>query len=247
MRVSVLCSGSSGNSTFLQSRDTSILIDCGISLRRLKNALQHFGKTVEELDGVLISHEHTDHVSGLDHLARRGVPVFMNRETKRALGYNGRVRYFRQNATFMLNDLLVNAIPLSHDAANPSGFRIKYADKVVGIATDFGNITEAIIQLVRESHCLVLESNHDIDMLINGPYPYHLKQRILGEKGHISNIDSSLLVKTHGQNLQHVFLAHLSRKNNTTELAEETFCSLVPNVSPIIADQKQMTRAVIVD
>lgn len=224
MHISVLGSGSSGNSTFIETAESNILVDAGLSARRIKKELASLGKEVHEINAVFITHEHNDHVRGLERLHNKfGVPVFIDKETYLASNLDLKEPQFFKGC-INLNDISLEPVPTSHDAANPHGFKVSRKNKTVGYFTDLGKYDNNIKNITKTCDALVLESNHDIDMVINGHYPYHLKERILGEKGHLSNIDAALLVKNHSsEKLKTVFLAHLSHNNNTKELAEITF------------------------
>ena len=234
MKICVLASGSSGNSTYLESKDTSVLIDAGISSKRIVDSLEKIGRDISEIDGVFISHEHIDHINGLQRLCDKyNVPVYMNKSTFDNSGLNIDPTFF--NKEVKLNELNIKPIPVSHDAADPCGFRIQSNGTVLGIFTDLGMVNDSIKQVTKEADCMFIESNHDIDMLINGRYPYHLKERILSQKGHLSNVDAGLLIKENScDKLKTVFLAHLSKNNNTEKLAFETF-SVLTKKKPLIA------------
>lgn len=243
MHISVLSSGSSGNSTFVSTDETNILVDAGISEKRLKKSLSDIGKETKEIDAILITHEHIDHVKGLEKLKKHAITTFMRPATHAAFDSSyPNVTHF--NSHFSINELKINAIDISHDAADPVGFMIE-EKKTAGVFTDLGKYDDRIKKAVSECHSLVIESNHDIDMLLNGNYPYHLKERILGHKGHLSNIDAGLLVNENaGEDLKNVFLAHLSQNNNTPELALNTFTKLTNNlkINRIITRQNEKTE-----
>ncbi len=226
MKICVLASGSSGNSTYIESKEAKILIDAGISGKRIITSLNKLGYDLDELDGVFVSHEHTDHVKGLERLYKNKISVFMNRETFLSSNLTLNPNFFINDKTIDFRDLKITPQSVIHDAADPVGFKIENNGSTIGVYTDFGKANQAIIDTVKEAQALVLETNHDIDMLLNGRYPYHLKQRILSDKGHLSNIDAGLLVNNHSKKLKTVFLAHISRNNNTEELAYNTFTEL---------------------
>jgi len=247
MKISVLASGSSGNSVFLESKESNILIDAGISAKKIKNYLAELGKDLKELDGVFVTHEHTDHVKGLEQLNKLKVPVYMNRETFLSSNlYLEDVNFF-QKKEFNLKDLKIKPIAISHDAANPVGFSIKNNGSLHGHLTDLGKYNEEIKEIVNKADSLVLETNHDIDMVLNGNYPFHLKERIMGEKGHLSNIDAGLLVKENASSkLKNVFMAHISENNNTHELAMTTFKELTKELklNRILTNAKKRTEVI---
>jgi len=225
MKITVLASGSSGNSTYLESNESKILIDAGISAKKITNELSSLGIEICELDAVLVSHEHTDHIKGVEKLHKKGVNIFMNKATFLNSNLSFTPRFF--NKDFTINDLKISAISVSHDAAHPVGFKIKNNGSIFSSFTDLGVANAKVKNAIKESSTVMLESNHDIDMLINGPYPYHLKQRILSHKGHLSNIDAGLLIKENSTDkLKKVFLAHLSKTNNSREVAISTVKNL---------------------
>ncbi|MBN2367691.1 MBL fold metallo-hydrolase [Candidatus Woesearchaeota archaeon] len=227
MELCVLASGSSGNSTYISDSETSILIDAGISCRRITESLSKLGKDLSEINGVFVTHEHTDHIKGLERLSKFNVPIYMNRMTYEAADPDLNPDFFINRQDIEIGSLKITPVPVSHDAANPCGFRVQNNGTSIGVFTDFGKPDTNIKKIANEAKALVLESNHDIDMLLNGPYPYHLKQRILSDKGHLSNIDAGLLLKDHAsENLNIVFLAHLSRNNNEEETALNTVSAL---------------------
>ncbi|MFH2020528.1 MAG: MBL fold metallo-hydrolase [archaeon] len=223
MNICVLASGSSGNCTLVEGKESSILIDAGISSRQIVKSLSSIGKDLTDIDGVLVTHEHLDHTKGLLKLKDK-VPFYMNEFTSDAI--NMKANLFKRQE-IEIKEFQITPIPISHDAADPTGFRIESANKTLGYFTDLGTSDDIIKKTISESNCLVLETNHDIDMLLGGNYPYHLKTRILGDKGHLSNIDAGLLVRDNANPiLKNVFLSHLSQNNNTQLLALSTFRKL---------------------
>jgi phosphoribosyl 1,2-cyclic phosphodiesterase len=223
MHVSVLASGSSGNSTFIESKESNILIDAGISCRRIKKSLSELGKGLNEIDAVFVTHEHSDHIKGIENLHNNfEVPIYINKNTFLASNlYLENPNFF--NTKIKIKDIEVTPVPTNHDAADPYGYEIKSNKKILGYFTDLGVYDEKIKKIVNNADALVLETNHDIDMVLKSNYPYHLKQRILGDKGHLSNIDAGLLIKNYSsEKLKTVFMAHLSQNNNTEELALKT-------------------------
>ena len=186
MHVSVLSSGSSGNSTFIQTTESNILVDAGISCRKIKNSLSDFGKELNELDAIFITHEHTDHIKGLERIHNKfEVPVYIHKNTYLASKVHlDNPNFFNNKIT--IKDLSIRPIPTSHDAANPFGYEIKTKKKTLGYFTDLGVYDDEVKSITNNADGLVLESNHDIDMVLQGYYPYHLKQRILGASFEVS-------------------------------------------------------------
>ena len=231
-----IASGSSGNCIFVGTDHTNVLIDAGISGKRVTEGLHAIDRDPKELDAILITHEHSDHIKGLGVLARKyQIPVYTTGGTVDALSRmnlgkmpEGIFHEIREDETFSVGDLKIDPFTISHDAAQPVGYRIECDDHSVGIATDLGKYNEYIIENLQNLDALLLEANHDIRMLQVGKYPYYLKQRILGDRGHLSNENAGrLLCRLLHDNMKAIFLGHLSRENNYEELAYETVCSEV--------------------
>jgi phosphoribosyl 1,2-cyclic phosphodiesterase len=228
LRVYVLGSGSKGNCTYIESPETRILIDAGLSARELERRLRHIGRTPESLDGVLISHEHSDHIQGVGALARRyKLAVYANfgtwQRAQHVVGVVENLQQFYTGSPFALKDLVIDPFSLPHDANDPVAFRVSWRRRTMAIVTDLGYPSQLVRERMKGCHLLVLEANHDGAMLKSGPYPWPLKQRIGGKSGHLSNLQSSELLRDvlHGE-LEHVVLAHLSEINNLPELARLT-------------------------
>lgn len=228
--VSVLASGSSGNCFYIGTDKGDILIDAGISCKQISQRLEQIGKSMDNIKGIFVTHEHVDHISGIEVLSRRyNVPIFINRGT---LGNSyldmGNIQLIKRNDEIDFNGLKISSFSKCHDAADPVSYLIKNGSKKISVITDIGCCCENVIESVKESDLIILESNHDLNMLKNGPYPYFLKKKISSTKGHLSNYESALLVLEFGnKRLQHVLLSHLSLNNNTPELAMKTFNSIV--------------------
>ncbi|MDO3379864.1 MBL fold metallo-hydrolase [Geoalkalibacter halelectricus] len=224
MRVCLIASGSKGNAVYLESRESRILIDAGLSARELTRRLALIGVEGADLDAILVSHEHGDHVRGVGPLSRRhGLPVHICPQTCRAspaLGILPHLQEFDAGEIFSCRDLRVESFPLTHDAVQPVGYVIESRAGKVGIATDLGIATRLVRERLRGCRVLILEANHDETLLRDGPYPWHLKQRIRGNHGHLSNSAcAELLGELLWEGLEAVFLAHLSETNNRAELA----------------------------
>lgn len=232
MRLCSIASGSSGNCIYVGSDATHLLVDVGISGKRTEQGLNTLGISAGELDGILITHEHADHISGLGVLSRKyGIPVYATagtiEEMKRckSLGNvdEGLFHIIRADEKFSIKDLIIDPMRISHDAAEPVAYRVRYGDKKIAIATDLGFYNDYIVESLKGMDAVLLEANHDVNMLQVGPYPYYLKQRILGDKGHLSNENCGrLLSRILHDNLQAILLGHLSQENNLPELAYET-------------------------
>lgn len=222
-----LASGSSGNAALLRTADAAVLLDAGISARRITKALDVLGTPVSALSAILITHEHADHIAGLRVLCKKcTAPVYAARGTVEALREavpEGQLFAFDAPGSFSLGALTVTAFCVSHDALDPVGFRIDAPDGSLGLLTDTGVVPEAAEAALRGVDALVLEANHDCGMLASGRYPYPLKRRIGGEYGHLSNLDAAeLAVRAAQSGTREIVLAHLSKENNTSELAHFT-------------------------
>lgn len=220
----VLASGSKGNSILVCSPSTRVLLDAGLSGREIGRRLAKSAAGADRLDALLITHEHQDHVRGAGVLSRRfDIPVFLSRGTLEALppevGEISHTCPFEPGAAFVIGDLRITPFPISHDAREPVGFRIEHEDTKLGICTDLGIATQLVKTRLQGCHGLIVEANHDPDRLLNGPYPWPLKQRIRSRHGHLSNLDSMDLLKClHHESLHSVTLAHLSEVNNDPRL-----------------------------
>ncbi len=237
MRFCPITSGSSGNCIYAGNDRHSVLIDAGISGKRIEAGLNAIDRTSKDLDGILITHEHSDHIKGIGIMARRhGIPVYMTQGTADAL-YEmtsvGKIpeeliRVIRSGEDFSVGSLQIHAFSVSHDAAEPVAYRITSDGKSCAVATDMGIFTDDTVKELQDLSVLLLESNHDLHMLQVGSYPYYLKRRIMGEKGHLSNDDAGrLLCRVLHDDIKKIYLGHLSRENNYEELAFETVCQEV--------------------
>jgi phosphoribosyl 1,2-cyclic phosphodiesterase len=232
VNLTVLASGSKGNSIYVATPGVRLLIDAGLSARELERRLERIGVRAADLDAVVITHEHRDHVSGLGPLSRRyRLPVFLNRATHRNLpdqvgGLTDCVE-FTTGRSFSVADLTIHPFSLSHDAADPVGLTLVNGESKVGICTDLGKATRLVHHHLQECRVLLLEANHDVGMLTKGPYPWSLKQRIRSASGHLSNEEArELLARVLGETLERVILAHLSEVNNRPEAALEAFAEV---------------------
>jgi len=221
----VLASGSKGNAVYVSDGETSLLIDAGLSGREIEKRLRDRNLSPEGIDAIVVSHEHGDHIRGVGVISRRfHVPVYLTEGTEKAACAGlGRVQsaiHFKPGRSFAIGTLNLHPFALPHDAADPSGFTIECQGAKLGIATDLGVAPAMIRTHLADCDALVLEANHDPQMLAQGPYPWPLKQRIAGRTGHLSNQDSrDLLGRICHPGLRHVVLAHLSETNNTPECA----------------------------
>lgn len=248
MRVSVLASGSSGNSAFVQIGDTKLLIDAGISARRIKKNLLELGVALEEINGVLITHEHRDHVNGLAALTQKyGVPVYARPDTFRSMYCYARLNEMcchNIGDSFSVGSLKIETFNTSHDAVDPVGFSIYGHNKKCTVVTDLGFVTSNVQKALDHSDVLILEANHDVEMLQKGSYPWYLKQRILSNKGHLSNSDAAwALVRMKKKQRTNVLLAHLSEENNCPDTVRDTVFKIVEGQGYLIGSQLNIKLA----
>lgn len=232
MRICSIASGSSGNCIYVGTDQTNLMIDAGISGKRIEQGFQEIGLQTKELKGILVTHEHSDHVSGLGVIARRhGIPIYTTKGTKEAILKSkslGKIDSdliveIKAEEPFTLGDVSVTPVAISHDAAEPVSYIMRKGKKTIGVMTDLGKYDYQIIEKLQGIDVLLLEANHDIHMLQVGNYPYYLKQRILGDRGHLSNeLSGQLLCEVLHDNFKAVILGHLSKENNYEKLAYET-------------------------
>ncbi|MGN1142534.1 MAG: MBL fold metallo-hydrolase [Oliverpabstia sp.] len=237
MRLCSIASGSSGNCIYVGSDTTNLLIDTGISGKKVEFGLNSLDLTTKDLDGIFVTHEHSDHIKGLGVIARKcGVPIYATSGTIRAMKESGSLgklpegifHEIQGDGDYQVGDLTVHPFHISHDAADPVGYRIHQGERSVGIATDMGVYDEYIVDNLKGLDALLLEANHDVNMLQVGSYPYYLKRRILGERGHLSNETAGkLLCRLLHDGMKDILLGHLSKENNYEALAYETVCSEV--------------------
>lgn len=232
MRFASIASGSSGNCIYAGTDSTHILIDAGISARRIEKGLAEMGIKAGELDAICITHEHSDHVKGLGVLARKlEVPIYATEGTIREIR---RMKYLgeypqelfqtiRPDSDFQVGDVTVKPFHIDHDAADPVAYRLQAQGKSVAVATDLGHFNEYTVDHLLDLDAVLLEANHDLRMLETGPYPWHLKRRIMGDFGHLSNENAGLLInRILNDRMKYILLGHLSKENNIPELAYET-------------------------
>lgn len=232
MKLCSIASGSSGNCTFVSSDKTKLMIDAGLSGKKIETGLETIGVNPEELKALFITHEHIDHVQGVGVLARRyNLPVYGTAETicsMLKIKSVGRIpehllNYVKADEGFYVDDIYVEPFAISHDSSNPVCYTFTSEGRKVAMATDLGKYDDYIISKLKGAEAILLEANHDVNMLMVGGYPYYLKQRILGDRGHLSNEHSASLIRElMNEKVQHITLAHLSDENNYEELAYET-------------------------
>lgn len=232
MRMCSIASGSSGNCIYVGDGHTHLLVDTGISRKRVEEGLHALEIKGEELDGILVTHEHSDHIQGLGVFSRKyEVPIYATAgtiegiENCRTLGKlpSGLLHPIETDKPFNLGEIEVLPFAISHDANEPCGYRFESNRRAVAVATDLGMYDDYIVEHLKNLDALLLEANHDVHMLEVGSYPYPLKQRILGNQGHLSNeLSGRLLCDILHDGLKHIVLGHLSKENNYARLAYET-------------------------
>lgn len=223
IRFAYLGSGSKGNSALVSAGETCVMVDCGFSVKATEARLSRLQVSADQIDALLVTHEHSDHIGGVARLARRyGMPVWMTAGTYACApdrdipGLN----LFSSHETFSVGDLEIDPMPVPHDAREPCQFVFGDGDQRLGILTDTGHVTRHVRESLSGCEGLVIECNHDVDMLMRGPYPAALKQRVVGELGHLNNDQAADLVKSlDTSHLQHLIAVHISEVNNTRELA----------------------------
>ena len=237
VKLTILGSGSAGNCAYVETEETRILIDAGFSVRQIRQRLASIGRTPESLHGILITHEHSDHIQGLAGLANRlRIPIYCNRPTQEAIadaldaGFD--FRLFTTGGHFEVGDIAVDTFTIPHDAQDPVGFLLRTRDANIGFVTDLGHVTKLIVERVRPANALVLETNHDVKMLQDCVRrPWSLKQRILGRHGHLSNEDAAAAAEQIvTAELRHLYLGHLSRECNRPELAHRVMSSRLQEI-----------------
>lgn len=239
MRVSVLSSGSKGNTTYIETDNTKILIDIGNTSKYVKEKLEDIGVKPEELDGILITHTHIDHVKGLKVFRKKyNIPVYITDIMYNNLEYLDEYRLLSDE--FDINDIHITTIKTSHDTEDSRGYILTNNDSSIVYITDTGYINKKYYNLLSNRSLYIMESNHDVEMLNNSSYPFKIRQRILSDKGHLSNCDSSKYISSFiGDNTKYILLAHLSHENNTEELAYETL------ISRLNADNKHVDNIIV--
>lgn len=240
LQMTVLGSGSSGNCTYVETPRIRFLVDAGLSVRQMNERLKVIGRSLEDVNALLITHEHTDHTLGLDVLTRKfQIPVYTNRLTADALRNQLSLpdevdwRFFRSGDSFALEDVWIDSFSLLHDAYDPIGFAISWQKEKIGILTDLGYAPEPLLERVRGCTALLIETNHDLELLrADKKRPWSVKQRILGRHGHLSNEEAADVVEAIlSDQLKHLFLCHLSRDCNRPELAHDVMYSRLKRIS----------------
>ncbi len=232
MRMCSIASGSSGNCIYIGTDATHLLVDAGISRKRIEDGLKKVELSLQDIDGILVTHEHSDHISGLGVLVRkRQIPIYATAGTIRKIKEASSLgeipeelfQEIREDEKFVIKDMTAVPMHVSHDAAQPVAYRFRHDRKKAAVITDLGVYNDYTVECLKGMDAVLLEANHDVRMLESGPYPYYLKQRILGERGHLSNeVSGRFLCRILHDDLKAVVLGHLSKENNMAELAYET-------------------------
>ena len=243
--IASLNSGSNGNCYYVGNDDEAILVDAGISCRETEKRMKRLGLQMEKVKAVFISHEHGDHIAGVEVLARKHrLPVYITNSTLThvPLGTHT-VSGFHAHVPVLIGKLAVTAFPKYHDAVDPYSFIIEYNNIKVGVFTDIGVACKDVIHYFKQCHAAFLEANYDEEMLERGGYPYHLKKRIRGGQGHLSNTQALELFRNHRSPfLNHLLLSHLSRNNNDPELVKNLFDGHSGNTQIVVASRYRETE-----
>ncbi len=227
LRFSVLASGSSGNAFYIESEKERLLVDAGLSGKKIIGLLDQVNVNPETLTGILVTHEHSDHIKGLGIMARKyNLPIYANEKTWKAMEKTiGTIKtdqkfHFGMEEVKTFSDIDIESFGVSHDAAEPMFYTFHHEGKKVALVTDLGYVSERIKKTIENADAYIFEANHDVSMLQMGPYPWSVKQRILGDSGHVSNEDCGLaLSEIISNNTKRIYLAHLSMDNNMKDLA----------------------------
>lgn len=226
-------SGSCGNCYYIYTEKIGILIDAGIGVRKLKKYFMNYGLNLKNIRCILVTHDHADHVKAVGSLSNSyNLPVYTTENVHEGIKKNycvhkkineENIRTIEKGKDFCIDDFTISVFNIPHDSFENIGFKIKYENLTFCLMTDIGHMTDEMEEYIREANYLVIEANHDEDMLLNGPYPEYLKRRVYGDKGHLSNKQCGLTLKKNATNkLNHVWLCHLSQENNHPELARKT-------------------------
>ncbi|QSO50899.1 MBL fold metallo-hydrolase [Alicyclobacillus curvatus] len=251
LEFSVLASGSSGNSVYIKSESTKILLDAGISGKQLSERMASSSDAkLADIDALLITHEHIDHVRGLRQVVKQSkAKVYTTEGTWSQIGQSipeerrSQDTFVKADLSFQIGDITVTPFAVSHDAEEPVAYRFDHTSGSLCVLTDVGYVSDHIKQVIKGCQSYVWESNHDVEMLRAGRYPWSVKRRILGDKGHLSNQDAAIaLADILGTESVEVYLAHLSEENNMPELAEITFQSILRDIQPAYEEQVKLHR-----
>ncbi len=250
--ITSLNSGSNGNCYYIGNDEEAILVDAGISCRETEKRMARLGLPMSKVKAIFVSHEHSDHIRGIPVLAKKfNLPIYITKGTLLSLGSMidlQYVHYFKEFETITIGSLHITSFPKVHDAAEPHSFIVNCRDVKVGIFTDLGVVCDQLIRHFSQCHAAFLEANYDEEMLANGGYPYHLKRRISGGKGHLSNKEALGLFLTHRPaHMTHLLLAHLSKNNNDPQLVESLFKNYADGVHVVVASRHEETPVYYID
>ena len=236
MKVIVLSSGSRGNTTYIECNGTKILIDMGNTCKYVVDKLKGIGIEASEIDGIFITHTHVDHVNGLKvFLKKYNTKVYFTEKMRNELSYIDNYCIISNNGEFSVGNFLINVIKTSHDVVDSVGYIVEGEGRSIVYITDTGYIPQKYFSLLKNREVYIMESNHDIEMLNSGSYSFSLRQRILGDKGHLSNYDSARYISNFiGDKTRCIMLAHLSEENNTSELAYQTLMARLEENEQVI-------------
>ena len=251
LRFQSLASGSSGNCYYVGNMSYGILIDAGIGARTIRKHLRSIGLDFDKIWGLFVTHDHADHIRAVGTLGERfHIPVYATQKVHEGINRNYCVtqklstcqKYFEKNETVEVGEFSVTSFPVSHDATESVGYTVEYKGKKITFATDLGYVSDDVIEHLSQADYLILEANYDEKMLLNGKYPYYLKQRIIADTGHLSNDQTAnCLSEYYHERLQHVFLCHLSKENNLPELAYNTVCQCLERKQIIVGKDLNLT------
>ncbi len=235
LNYSVLASGSSGNCIYVESATYGVLIDAGLSGKRIEGLLAQINRSMQDVDAIFVTHEHKDHVHGVGVLSRKyQLPIYANKKTWSVLPkLIGKIDpdlvcYIEPEETISVGDIDVFSYEVSHDAIQPQFYSLQRGDKQFVLLTDTGYVSNRLSDILYDADSYLIESNHEVEMLRYGRYPWSLKQRILSDKGHLSNEDGAIaMTNLIGNNTKHIFLGHLSQDNNTKQLAMDSMTSIL--------------------
>ncbi len=244
VQVTSLNSGSNGNCYYIGNENDAILVDVGISCREVEKRLKRLGLKIENVRAIFISHEHSDHIRGVRVLSKKhNLPVYITYNTLKNSGLYQENPLFvplLSNVVVDVGEFKIKAFPKSHDAADPHSFVIYYHQAIIGVLTDIGEVDEVVIEHFKQCHAVFLESNYDDEMLENGRYPYHLKNRIRGKLGHLSNQQAFELFDLYrSPKLTHLFLSHISKDNNDPDIIRKLFTSNANGTEIVITSREQ--------
>jgi len=244
--VTALNSGSNGNCYYIGNGHEAILVDAGISCREIERRMDRLGLSLHHVKGIFISHEHSDHIKGLCRLSSKyQLQVYISRATLMATGFSlppERVSLFHSSAPIQVGKLQVTPFVKYHDAADPYSFVVEGNGLKIGVFTDIGRVCDQVVHHFQQCHAVFLEANYDEDMLMNGRYPYFLKNRIRGGHGHLSNRQAlELFLAHHTEQLSHLFLSHLSKDNNNPDLVAHLFKEHAGNTAIVVASRDKET------